>query len=102
MSPRNPHYELSSLAETDHDEILLYSLITWGESQSKEVEATINRALDAIANFPFSGGSRPTLGPGVRGRVIGSHIAYYKVMDEKVVVLRILHERRDAKTLLDG
>jgi toxin ParE1/3/4 len=98
MSSHEPDYELSHQAQIDYDDILLFTLTTWGISQMEKYEATLHNSLQGVGRHPQSGESRPDIGPEIRSLVIGRHVAFYKVVGKRVLVIRILHERRDVKS----
>ena len=52
------------------------------------------KTLD-LADAPYSGAPRDDLGAGLRHLVIGSYLAFYRVEDETVQVLRYLHGARN-------
>ena len=102
MSHRSEDYELSARARLDYEDILLYSLLTFGEHQMRKYEATLESGLRYLARHPFGGQLCPEHGPGVRRHLIGHHFAYYRVKGDSVVVARLLHERRDPAGLIDN
>lgn len=48
-----------------------------------------------IADFGFSGHSRDDLAPGLRSLVHQERCIFYRIDDEEVRIVRILHGRRD-------
>lgn len=60
-----------------------------------------DRLLDAIARrwrqlarHPYSGMVRDDIAPGVRHLVAGRYLTLYRVVDEGVEIIRVLHGRR--------
>ena len=94
-------YRLAQRAEADLDEIWLYVA---KESSSVEIA---NRLIDTItdrfftlARFPYMGRSREEdLGPGYRSLALGEYVIVYCVENEDVLVLRVVHGRRQLARL---
>jgi toxin ParE1/3/4 len=86
---------LSPAARADFTDILLYTWQQWGEEQRDRYQATLEQAIAALADFPAAGVRLPRLCAGCRARRIGSHVLYYRIMDDTIEVVRILHERSD-------
>jgi toxin ParE1/3/4 len=54
-----------------------------------------------IGEFPHAGPPRPQWGEGIRIAIHGSYIAVYRVRDEMVQVLRVVHGARDLDALFE-
>lgn len=68
---------------------------------ARDDPAAADRLLDAmearfeqLARHPFSGPARPDIAPGLRHLVAGAYLILYRVEDENVFVVRVLHGRR--------
>lgn len=59
-----------------------------------KVVDVIEHGLQKLIAHPFSGMPREDIGAGIRHVVAGRYLALYRVADEAVVVLRVLHGRR--------
>jgi toxin ParE1/3/4 len=55
----------------------------------------IERRSQLLATQPFSGVARHDLGDGLREVVIGSYLMFYRVEGDEIVILRVLHGKRD-------
>jgi toxin ParE1/3/4 len=88
-------------AEADLDDIWLY---VTKESSSIEIA---NRLIDtitdrflALARFPSMGRSRQEdLGPGCRSPAVGEYVIVYCIENEDVLVLRVVHGRRQIEAI---
>ena len=88
-------------AETDLDDIWLYVA---KESGSIEIA---NRLIDTITNrffmlagFPYVGRARDDdFGPGCRSVAVGEYVIVYCVENQDVLILRVIHGRRDLEAL---
>jgi toxin ParE1/3/4 len=65
-------------------------------------EAAADRLLDRIEarwqqliTYPFSGPPRDDIAPGVRHLVIGDYLTLYRVKDDAIEILRVLHGHRN-------
>jgi toxin ParE1/3/4 len=62
-----------------------------------EIEARANR----LGEFPRAGPPRPQWGEYIRIAVHGKYLIVYRVRDETVQILRIVHGARDLDTLFE-
>jgi toxin ParE1/3/4 len=95
MSAPKKGVVLSPQAEADVNDILLHTWQQWGDEQRDRYEATLDRAITALGDFPEMGISVGRLFPGCRARHIERHILYYRILDDVIEVVRILPERAD-------
>jgi len=68
---------------------------------AKDDPAAADRVLDAIerrwqqlADFPYSGVAREDIAPGIRHLVAGRYLTLYRVIADRIEIIRILHGRR--------
>ena len=94
-------HRVAQRTEADLDDIWLYVA---KESSSVEIA---NRLIDTItdriftlARFPYMGRSREEdFGPGHRSLAVGEYVIVYCVENEDVLVLRVVHGRRQLEAL---
>ena len=79
-------------AEQDIQDILQYTLDTWGDDQVEAYWSVIWDAFQRIRVFPEMGRRRPF--PNEREVVLAHHIIVYRHHRNIVTVLRILNPRR--------
>ena len=91
------HLILAPEAQDDIEQILLYTLLTWGEAQQDAYATALERGLSLIGDNPEIGRSRSELYPGCRSYRVRQHIVYYAVSGEAINISRVLHVRMDAK-----
>ena len=72
-----------------------YSDAHWGRLRAKLYLDAISDALDQIAATPLAGSDQAEVSPGLRKWRSGSHNIYYRILDDAVVIVRIMHERMD-------
>jgi toxin ParE1/3/4 len=56
---------------------------------------SLQSAFERLQDFPLSAPSRDHLAAELRALIHGSYAAYYKVLGEEVVIVRVLHGARD-------
>jgi toxin ParE1/3/4 len=95
MSAPRKAVALSPRAEADVNNILLYTWQRWGEEQRDRYESVLDRAIVSLADYPEIGVRCPRFFPGCRAHRAGSHVLYYRNLDDVIEVVRILHERAD-------
>jgi plasmid stabilization system protein ParE len=60
--------------EADNDLLLIFSYLHQQSSQAAEtVAGELDRCIEDLPSFPFSGAARPDLGPDVRSIVVSLH-----------------------------
>ena len=97
-------HRLAPRAETDLDDIWYYVA---KESGSIEIA---NRLIDTLtdrffilAGFPSVGRARDDdFGPGCRSVAVGEYVIVYCFENEEVLILRVVHGRRDLEALFDN
>ncbi len=94
MSARKFSVAFTRLARQDFDDILLYSLITWGRDQATRYESQLDRSVLQVREHPEVGKPAPEVMPACRQQQSGHHVIYYTVSNDTVTIHRILHERR--------
>jgi toxin ParE1/3/4 len=87
-------------AIADVDDIWLHIALD-NPQAAERVVVRIATATDRLVDFPRSGPARPELGEDIRSLVVGSHLVLYRVMPDRVLILRVVHGARDLAALLD-
>jgi toxin ParE1/3/4 len=96
-------YRLARDAEADLDEIWLHVAEDSGaiETAQKLIES-IATTFDLLSEYPKMGRARDDLRREIRGDSVGNYIIFYRIVDDDVLILRVLHGRRDLGPLLQG
>jgi len=91
-------YRFTVLASLDLEEI--YDRIAADNSNAalKLINA-IEERCNGLADMPNQGGSRNELFPGMRSVTVGSYIIFYKPSGGGILVIRVLHAKRDCGQL---
>jgi toxin ParE1/3/4 len=95
-------HRLAPEVEAELDQIWYYIA---GESGSIEIADrlidSITRRFFLLAGHPYLGRPRDDdLRPGLRSFPVGKHLIIYRIEDEDVLILHVVHGRRDIETLL--
>jgi toxin ParE1/3/4 len=92
-----PSYRLlwSPTALNDLAEIWTYLAGEASDAIAAAQMQKLNARCDALTAFPFSGRSRDELKPGLRAVVASPYVVLYRVSDESVEIMHIVHGRRD-------
>lgn len=64
-------------------------------SAARRFNEQLKTAILRLADYPNSAPARDNVRPGMRGLKVGRYIAYYRVSADDVLVVRILHAKRD-------
>lgn len=86
---------LRPAAEADIDDIADYTLEQWGIEQARHYVGDLRRSIERLAVDGLRRPEETDLFPGVRRARSGHHFIFYLIDDERVDVVRVLHERRD-------
>ena len=73
-----------------------YTFEKWSEKQADKYYTTIKLTCNAIGQYPEVGKEYDGISNNLLGLKSGKHIIFYKpISDERIEVVRILHERMD-------
>jgi toxin ParE1/3/4 len=86
-------------AEQDLTEILEY-LEEHSPTAAEQLAETIDERCAMLGQLPLMGRSRDDLALGLRSIAIRPYVLFYRVTDESVQVIRILHGKRDMDRIM--
>ena len=91
-------------ADADAIDILAYLHREAGPRIAENYSHRFQDALDRLAELPESGAPRPTLGPNTRIAIVLPYLLIYDYApdDDTLILLRILHGRRNITRMLLG
>jgi toxin ParE1/3/4 len=89
-------FDLSSLARLDLRQIWIFSAENWGRRKADTYLDEIRTSIKAVARDHGLGSVADGLGADYRKVVVGSHAIFYRVIDDKIWVIRVLHQAMDA------
>lgn len=94
--------KLRPLALRDLEAIWLWSAARWSAKQADDYFARLNSHLVQISRQPELHPVRPDLRGSTRLALSTSHLIAYRIVGDQVLVVRIIHSRRDWRRLLKG
>jgi len=96
-----PGFRLSKSAQLDVDGIGTYTRDRWDENQATRYLTALDAFLHQLAEHPLLvGRGCDAIRPGYRRAEQGSHVVFYKIDKEGVLVVRILHRKMLPKRYL--
>ncbi|SDA88560.1 toxin ParE1/3/4 [Algoriphagus alkaliphilus] len=93
-------YRLSVKAEEDLTEIYTYGILQFGYSQAGRYTAGLEETLLNLAQFLYLGKESNFLYRGLREFIYKSHLIFYLIEEEGILIVRILHQSRDYKNFI--
>jgi toxin ParE1/3/4 len=91
---------LSPAAKRDLKEISVYTLKQWGIEQADRYTYQLENALKTAAENPYLGAAFTDIRHGYRKIIVETHRVYYRVENDSVTIIRILHQSRDSGPLI--
>ncbi len=88
------HVRILPSANIDLIEIADY-LYSRNVSAADRILDAINERIENLRKLPLSGPLRDDLSPGLRYFVEKDYLVFYRVEDEEVHIIRVLHGKRD-------
>ncbi|MCW5700066.1 MAG: type II toxin-antitoxin system RelE/ParE family toxin [Rhodospirillales bacterium] len=83
----------SPKAETDLENIWLCSFERWNEEQADRYYDELIRGIERLSDNPMLGKSREQIRKGYRSIQINRHVVYYRLQDNIIDIVRVLHQR---------
>jgi len=97
-----PNYRLTPDAKADLIEIRRYTLEQWGADQSRKYLSDQRQTIRLLTETPSIGKSRPDAGANVLSFPHVSHVIYYVIHKNQLVVFGVLHKQMvPVKHLID-
>jgi toxin ParE1/3/4 len=91
---------ISKKAIADLEEIWLYTVDKWSVEQADRYYNLVFDEINYICKNSHSGKSMEHVRKGYRASKVKSHFIFYRVVNETIEVIRILHERMDIENRL--
>ena len=92
-----PNYILSPEALSDLEDIVDYTAAQWGGQQAFDYLESLENKLVLLDAHPDMGTLRASLHKGIRSFPFEKHIIYYRIEQETMQILRVLHQSMDPK-----
>ena len=94
-------YVISKKALTDLEEIWLYTLEKWTVDQANRYYTLIFDEINFICKNINAGKSMEHVRKGYLASKVKSHLIFYRILNNTVEIIRILHERMDIENRLN-
>lgn len=88
----------ASAARSDIRDIRAYSKLTFGKRVARDYLDGLIAAFDRLAMRPLIGVAERDLGKDMRSFAYRSHRIFYRVDEDELLIVRILHHARDLPT----
>ncbi len=96
-------YELSTEADRDLDEIFDYTTHEFGIDQAVKYISAFDDVFENLIKNPQFGRDRNEIRGGLKSVIKENHVVFYRILKDRVRIVRILHGSRDLpKFLSDG
>lgn len=94
---RKDLYSLTFDAKIDIDEIFDYGEGRFGLDQALEYFLGLESLFEQLTTFPFEGILRDDIGHNIRSIPFGSHLVFYSVTKNAILIIRVLHQSQNVK-----
>jgi len=88
-------YKLSTEAQNSLRDIKVYSDKIFGKKRTKAYLKSIQKRMQALADYPLLGIVREELKVGYHSDFIGSHTIYYQIEPLHIGIINVLHQSID-------
>ncbi|TNF23835.1 MAG: type II toxin-antitoxin system RelE/ParE family toxin [Bacteroidetes bacterium] len=88
-------FELSLPAQNDLEDIFEYSESEFGTDQAINYLLGLDLLFNKLVEAPEIGRERNEIKRGLRSIVEAEHIIFYRIMADRIRIIRILHGSRD-------
>ena len=88
-------YIISKKAVSDLEDIWLYTVEKWSIEQADRYYSLLFDEINFICKNVDSGKSMDHVRKGYRASKVKSHLIFYRVTNDIIEIIRILHERMD-------
>ena len=95
MPAKLSHYELSPEAEQDLSNIFDYTETEFGLNQAVTYLNDLDHCFVSLMENPGIGRERLEIRPELFSFVSGSHVVFYRILSNRIRIVRVLHESRD-------
>jgi len=86
---------ISRSARADLKAIARYSEREWGDVRAKSYLAAFGTRFAMLSRRPKLGAPRDDISEGYRALAVGRHLVFYKIDGNRLLVIRVLHQRMD-------
>ena len=95
-------YKLTPEAENDLTEIYVHGFLNFGETQAEKYFSELKDCFEFLSNRPLICRERTEFSPPVRIHHRGRHLVIYVIQDDRILIIRVLHDSMDVKRRLSS
>ena len=88
-------YELSGASEVDLGDIFDYTFTEFGIEQAEKYTLDFEFVFEELTRYPELGIKRDEIKLGLRSILKDAHVVFYRILDDRIRIVRILHQRKD-------
>ncbi|MDF1589757.1 MAG: type II toxin-antitoxin system RelE/ParE family toxin [Gammaproteobacteria bacterium] len=88
-------YEISEQAALDIEDIFVYTLVNFGTPQADDYLKDLRNTFERLSDFPEIGQDISYVMPAHRRLVHKSHAVYYKIVEQHILIVRLLNTKQD-------
>ena len=92
---------ITTPAIEDLESIAAYTLVEWGEEQALKYTEHLYDTFSKIAENPNIGMHRYGVPSTIKGLKSGRHVVFYRIQNDTIFIMRLLHEGMDHGRYLD-
>jgi len=96
-----PVYTLRLRTQSDLESIWQYSFETWGVRQADHYLRSLVARFEWLAENPLLGKPRDDIKSGYRCFPEGQHVVFYKINQQQIDVIGVVHQNQDIVTQLN-
>ncbi|MCR9152348.1 MAG: type II toxin-antitoxin system RelE/ParE family toxin [Rhodobacteraceae bacterium] len=100
-SPDLAGYDLTPRAETDLEDIWLFTAQTWSAAQADAYVDGLVHAIETLVTMPTIARERTEFDPPVRIHPSARHLIIYRVNGPRLLVIRVLGGRQNWHAILE-
>ncbi len=89
------YFELSLEADQDLEEIFDYTYVEFGVDQALKYVSSFDDVFQSIVQNPEIGRERNEIRENLRSISKEKHLIFYRVLDDRIRIVRILHGSKD-------
>lgn len=95
MPSHSTSYELSTAAAQDLSDIFDYTEIKFGPDQAVSYLNDLEQCFTQLAENPGIGRERSEIRQALYSFISGSHVVFYRMLMDRIRIVRVLHGSRD-------
>lgn len=95
------YYVLSPKADNDIEDIFDYTEFEYGLQKAIEYTTEFHTVFTKLAQSPELGRTREEIKAGLRSLIQNKHVIFYRILNNHIRIVRVLHSRCDMPSFLE-